>query len=246
MQDVPEIFRYKSLDSTNTKLKELLEQKNLPEFSAVITTNQTAGRGQIGNIWESEENKNLTFSILLYPHFLNVQKQFRLSQMVTTAISDALKNYIPEIKIKWPNDIYVGEKKLAGILIENTLSGSTITSTIIGVGLNVNQEVFLSSAPNPVSMRMLTGRDFDNETIFLQIRQALFMRYIYWMGHGFRAIKKDYFKLLYRNDGFYMFKDDNGEFSAKIDSIQESGHLLLTDLSGNQRIYAFKEVSFVL
>ncbi len=246
MQDIPEVFHYKSLKSTNSKLKELLDHKDLPEFSAVITSNQTAGRGQIGNSWESEKDKNLTFSFVLYPHFLKIQKQFRLTQMVTTAIADVLSKLVPEIRIKWPNDIYAGDKKLAGILIENSLSGSTIASTIVGVGLNVNQKTFLSDAPNPVSMRMLTGISYDLDVLFLQIRQALVFRYVQWLETSIRTIKKDYFKQLYRNDGFYIFKDDNGEFPAKIDSVQECGHLLLTDISGNQRTYAFKEVSFVL
>lgn len=246
MQDAPEIFRYQSLESTNTKLKELLAQKDLPEFSAVITSNQTAGRGQIGNSWESEKDKNLTFSIVLFPHFVKIQKQFRLTQLVTTAIADVLAPIVPGLSIKWPNDIYAGDKKLGGILIENSLSGPVISSTIIGIGLNVNQEVFLSDAPNPVSIRLLTGVSHDIESLFMQIRQALFIRYIQWMQYGIRTIKKDYFKQLYRTDGFYLYRDENGEFTAKIDSIQESGHLLLTDINGNQRIYAFKEVSFVL
>lgn len=246
MQDIPEVFRFQSLDSTSTKLKEFMTHKHLPEFSVVITSNQTAGRGQIGNSWESEKDKNLTFSIVFYPYFLKIQKQFRLTQMVTTAITDVLAEIIPQIRIKWPNDIYAGDKKLAGILIENALSGPVISSTIVGVGLNVNQNNFISDAPNPVSLSMLTGNTFDLETLFLKIRQAMVFRYIQWMEHGIRMIKKDYFRQLYRNDGFYLFRDINGEFSAKIDSIQESGHLLLTDILGNQRTYAFKEVSFVL
>ena len=246
MLNTPEVFSFPSLKSTNTKLKELLLEGELSEFSVVITKNQTAGRGQIGNSWESEQNKNLTFSIVLYPHFVKIHKQFRITQLVTTALADVLAPLIPGFCIKWPNDLYAGDKKLAGILIENTLTGPVISSTIIGIGLNVNQMKFRSNAPNPVSMKMITGKDYDIELLFQQIRQALFIRYIQWMEHGIKPIKKDYFKQLYRNDGFYPFTDDNGTFTAKIDSVQETGHLLLTDLSGNQRTYAFKEVAFVL
>jgi BirA family biotin operon repressor/biotin-[acetyl-CoA-carboxylase] ligase len=245
MQDNPEVFRFQSLDSTNSKLHEFMAHKDLAEFSAVIASHQTAGRGQIGNSWESEKDQNLTFSIVLYPHFLKIQKQFRITQMITTAITDVLIDIIPDISIKWPNDIYAGNKKIAGILIENSLSGATISSTIVGVGLNVNQEVFISDAPNPVSMRMLTQTTFDLDALFMQIRQAMIFRYIQWLEHGIRSIKKDYFKRLYRNEGFFEYRDENGSFMAKIDNIQDSGHLLLTDASGKPRIYAFKEVSFV-
>lgn len=246
MPNSPEVFSFSSLESTNTKLKELLLERELPEFSVVITRNQTAGRGQIGNSWESEADKNLTFSIVLYPHFVKIHKQFRITQLVTTALADVLAPLIPGLSIKWPNDIYAGDKKLAGILIENTLTGPIISSTIVGIGLNVNQEVFLSDAPNPVSMKMITGNHYDIDSLFQQIRQAFFIRYIQWLQYGIKPIKKEYFRQLYRNDGFFAFRDDNGTFTAKIDSVQETGHLLLTDLSGNQRIYAFKEVAFVL
>ena len=246
MHDIPEVFRFQSLDSTNSKLYEFMGNKHLTEFSAVIASEQTAGRGQIGNSWESEKDKNLTFSIVLYPHFLKIQKQFRITQMITTAITDVLCDLIPDISIKWPNDIYAGDKKIAGILIENSLSGPTISTTIVGIGLNVNQEVFISNAPNPTSMSLLTGVTYDLDVIFSQIRQAMVFRYIQWMEHGIRLIKKDYFKRLYRNEGYYLFSDANGRFKAKIYNIQESGHLLLIDISGNHRAYAFKEVSFVM
>ncbi len=245
MDEIPGVFRFQSLDSTNTRLKELVANSELPEFSVVITSEQTAGRGQIGNYWESEKDKNLTFSLLLYPRSLQIQKQFRLTQLVTTAISDVLKPIIADVKIKWPNDIYSGDKKLAGILIENSLSASSIAFTIVGIGLNVNQEIFISDAPNPVSIKMITGKNYDPEELFQQIRQALFLRYVNWIEQGIKSIRRDYFNLLYRNTGFHLFKDENGEFTAKIDSVQDSGHLLLTDISGNKRTYSFKEVSFV-
>lgn len=246
MHDIPEVFRFQSLDSTNSKFYELMAHKQLPEFSAVIASEQTAGRGQIGNSWESEKDKNLTFSIVLYPHFLKIQKQFRITQMVATAITDVLCDLVPEISIKWPNDIYAGDKKIAGVLIENSLFGSSISTTIVGIGLNVNQVIFSSNAPNPTSLSLLTEVTYDLDVLFLQIRQAMIFRYLQWIEHGIRLIKKDYFKRLYRNNGYYLFIDEKGRFKAKIDNIEDSGHLLLIDISGNRRSYAFKEVSFVI
>ena len=126
----------------------------LPHATVVSTYNQTAGRGQRGNSWESEPHKNLTFSVLLKPQHIIAREQFYISEIVSVAIVNTLRKYIIDqpIAIKWPNDIYVNDDKICGILIENTLSGYSISQSIAGIGININQQTFLSNAPNPISL----------------------------------------------------------------------------------------------
>ena len=156
----PHIIRLDNVDSTNTYLSGIAS--NSPHGTCVLADRQSAGRGQRGNTWESEPGKNLTFSVLLRPDGLHASQQFRISQAVSLAITDTLDGFLPEgieAKVKWPNDIYVGNRKICGILIENTLCGAAIQHSIIGIGLNINQRDFLSDAPNPVSLYQLTRKD---------------------------------------------------------------------------------------
>jgi len=150
---VPHIISFDSLPSTNNELKNRLKTNDLSEFTTILTSYQTNGRGQQSNVWESADGLNLTFSVLLKPVFLEPALQFYLSKIVALALTDVLMKYVDELSIKWPNDIYVGEKKIAGILIENSLMGSCIDTCVVGIGLNVNQLSFQSSAPNPISLK---------------------------------------------------------------------------------------------
>ena len=148
--------------STNSYLRELImREKEQPEGTVVITDYQTAGRGQKGNSWESERGKNLTFSILLHPNHIPPGKQFILSQLISIAIVGVLKEYDRHFTIKWPNDIYWKEKKIAGMLIEVDLTGSSLSNAIIGIGININQRHFKSDAPNPVSLTQITGKEHN-------------------------------------------------------------------------------------
>ena len=144
--------RVKETTSTNDYLAQLCKESKAKEFYTVMADIQTKGKGQRGNSWESEAGKNLTFSIVLYPTALEAPKQFCLSMLAALACHEALDNYTNGFSIKWPNDIYWKDKKIGGILIENELEGEYIVQSIIGIGLNINQEVFYSDAPNPVSL----------------------------------------------------------------------------------------------
>ena len=146
---------FENLPSTNTHAADLLKKNNLPEGTIVYTNYQSAGRGYSGNRWESEDGKNLLISIVLFPSFIKPEDQFYISMAVSLGICDFLKRYIPDCSIKWPNDIYVNNDKIAGILIESSITGNKIEYTIAGIGLNINQEKFISDAPNPVSLRIV-------------------------------------------------------------------------------------------
>ncbi len=244
------IIHIDETDSTNRWLKDHgdgspdlsslsdCDQENRPRDPVVWADYQTAGKGCGTNTWESERGKNLTFSILIHPTQIAASQQFHISMAVSLAICEALGQYIGDLSIKWPNDIYWRNGKICGMLIENTLKGNTIKDSIIGVGLNVNQRTFHSNAPNPVSLWQIAGQETDREQLLKDILRCL-EHYLY------QDIKAQYCSMLYRRKGFHPYVDKDGAFMAEMVDVEDDGHLLLRDDSGNDRRYAFKEVQFI-
>lgn len=246
MQHIPEIIQPAQTASTSTYLKELLKQRKLPECSVVITNNQTEGKGQPGNKWETEPGKNLTFSMIFYPNPIKASEQFIISKAVSVAIVKTLKKFNLNATIKWPNDIYVNDKKLGGILIENTLSGQTIDQCIIGIGLNINQETFPDHLPNPVSVKNISGRDTDLLSILAELHESISNFYDKVLAQNHPEIEQEYLNLLYRRNGTHLYKDKTGVFKAEFHSIGPAGHLFLKRKDGSVTSYAFKEVEHIL
>ncbi|MTK54240.1 biotin--[acetyl-CoA-carboxylase] ligase [Paludibacter sp.] len=242
------IIRLRETVSTNNYLRELLvsSREQLSEGMVVSADYQTKGRGQVGNVWESEDGKNLLFSMLLFPSSIEANQQFVLSKMVSLAVAGVLKEEIDDVFIKWPNDIYWRDKKIAGILIENDLCGSNIQYCVIGIGLNVNQESFASNAPNPVSLKQITGKTYDREDLLKRIVKRIYMLYIQLLREELNCFDEDYKTALYRHDGFHEYRANDENFKASIVDILPSGHLVLQTEKGTQRTFAFKEVSIVL
>ena len=240
----PQFFYLKEVDSTNRYLRRLLLEETLSEGSLVVTDFQQAGRGQVGNVWESEDGKNLLFSLLIYPHFLPVNRQFLISQIVSLSVKEVLELYIERVQIKWPNDIYWENRKICGILIEHDLMGEWLSQSIIGVGINVNQKEFRSDAPNPVSLLQITGKTYDRRKLLSDFLRYFFDYYDLLMQGKEEEIQSSYLAALYHGDGFYRYTDKQGSFEAKIYSIEPTGHLVLQLRSGERRHYAFKEVAF--
>ncbi|GHT01596.1 biotin--[acetyl-CoA-carboxylase] ligase [Bacteroidia bacterium] len=258
-----QIIRIQATDSTNRLLKQRSEDApSLPEGTTLVAWEQTAGRGQADNAWEAEAGKNLTFSMLLYPDFLLPKQHFLLSEAVALGVINAVMASLthnsmkkvahPEVCIKWPNDIYVGEQKIAGILIENDWQDGHIRRSIVGVGMNVNQLEFKSEAPNPVSIKQITGLDTDLDTLLEEILYHIYKVYEqlkdYCLGTysddcaGRPYIAQMYAQNLYRKTGFFDYEDENGRFRAAIQSISDDGLLHLETDKGERRTYAFKEV----
>jgi len=217
-------------------MKELLAKGEWREGERFLyTAFQTAGRGQAGNGWESEEGKNLLCSILLPPnknlYFLNI------------AIGVALLRVIGEdFTIKWPNDIYFGDKKVAGILIENAIIGNEIKYSIAGIGLNVNQTTFVSDAPNPVSLKQIRGQEYDIE----RLMNHLFETVQRVLSEPEQEVWAYYKSHLYRREGFWPFEDKDGPFEAAIKDVLPTGEIVLEDKKGQERIYHFKQVRYVI
>ena len=236
--------------STNHCLNELCKTQHIAEFTCVQTPFQTAGRGQQGNSWESERDKNLLFSLVLYPTFIEARQGFILSEIVALSIREELSTYTPDIYIKWPNDIYWQDKKICGILIENILQGKNIDQCIVGCGININQETFRSDAPNPVSLLQITDQETDRQEILDGIMHRIQHYYKLLQEQpqtAQPAIHAAYMDALYRREGFYPFADKNGLFQGQIARIEPDGHLVITEEeSGMERTYMFKEVRFVI
>jgi len=243
-----------TVDSTNTFLREMLAEegtgvvqsaRSLPGFTLVVADEQTQGRGQQGNSWETERGKNLIFSLLCHPDFIPPPRQFLLSQCMALAIAQTLSQYVKEVTVKWPNDIYVGEEKISGTLIECDLQGKRIANCIIGVGININQTHFRSDAPNPTSLQLLTGKTIDREAVLSEVLRHF--QHLYELLHegGTDEVRHLYKTHLYRREGFHRYSDVRGEFWAEIADVEPTGHLLLRFESGTVVRYAFKEVQFL-
>lgn len=240
------IHHLKGIDSTNNYLKDLLLKETVDEGTVVWSDFQSAGKGQRGNSWESEDGKNLLFSIVLYPDFVEADRQFILSQIISLAVADCLSVYAEGISIKWPNDIYWNEKKICGILLENAIIENRITQSVAGIGLNINQEEFISNAPNPVSLKQITKKTYDLESILEEVVDKI-NKYYQVIKSGNAAIITDrYKKSLFRKDGYHLYADDNSSFLAHIEDIEPSGLLVLRTENGEKKHYAFKEVKYIL
>ena len=256
-------------DSTNTLMSRLLRGEEqsyadcLKEDIPVLYTGyQSAGRGQTGNGWESERDKNLLLSYLLREPHINATEQFRLNILASVAAHRTIAAYLPEnqrdsLTIKWPNDIYCGDRKIAGILVENSLSGSVVQHSIAGIGINLNQEQWLGNAPNPVSLKQLTGQDYD-----LHEALSLFMTMLHFtLAWSAEQCKDYYMQHLYRRDGHWPYAErevsttpsrivrpNEGQqtFEARIADIQNDGCIVLQKADETVRTYHFKQIQFVL
>lgn len=237
----------RDIASTNTYASKLLADGRHPAEGTVIYTNfQSAGKGQMGNRWESEDGKNLLFSTIIYPEMILPEDQFVLSKVVTTGICDFLNEYAGICKIKWPNDIYYRNDKIAGVLIENAISGSKIEYSIIGIGMNLNQTLFLGDAPNPVSLKMITGEDYDTGKCLRQLVSHLDKRYKQLLSGRTDEIGNDFNIALYRQNEFHDFRSSGNRFRGRIRGVSDAGHLLVENEAGTTLSFSFKEISFIL
>lgn len=239
------IIRIPSADSTNNYANGQLQGNALPEGTVFLAYEQTAGRGQLKNFWESEPGKNLTFSIVVFPDFLDIRRQFMLSKVVTLGIYTALSKYVDKLRIKWPNDIYAGDQKLGGILIENSIMYSSIKSSVIGIGINVNQTEFTSSAPNPVSMKNLTNQQFDCDMVLSEILSGIDRYYSLLRDGAEEQIDREFISVLYRLNEKHWFRSEQEEFEGEIIGVNEIGQLLIRKQNGEILDFHFKEVEFL-
>jgi BirA family biotin operon repressor/biotin-[acetyl-CoA-carboxylase] ligase len=238
------IERIHETDSTNNYAVTQLLTKRLPEGVVFIADSQIDGRGLASGKWESESNMNLTFSIILYPGFLEIRRQFEISKVISLGVADYLKDQTGEVSVKWPNDLYIGDGKVGGILIENAIRINRITSCIVGIGLNINQQLFRSNAPNPVSLSQVTGKVYNLETALSDLCLKIDYRYQQLFNGAYLLIDKDYTRMLYRRGFWHWYTDENGDFEGKLLGVDQIGQLRIEARSGKINNYQFKEVNF--
>jgi len=229
-------------ESTNTYALDVLNSKNIAEGTLICTNNQTKGRGQQGNSWISEPNQNLIFSLILMPKWLKPNQQFYLTKIISIVIVDLLNKEIQNgFEIKWPNDIYYQDKKVGGILIENTINKQTLQNSIIGVGLNVNQKSF--SLPQATSLATIAGKNFDFQILLEKISQSFEAKYLQ-LKQNVKTLDRHYLDLLYKRGDISWYEDKDGRFQAELIGVTEIGKLVLK-VKETLKTYDLKEIKFV-
>jgi BirA family transcriptional regulator, biotin operon repressor / biotin---[acetyl-CoA-carboxylase] ligase len=243
------VIHKKSVSSTNDYMLNEISSGIISTEGTVVTAyEQTLGKGMDDNSWESEPGKNLTFSVLLKPTFLRADRQFLLNKVVSLAVFDFVRIYITDIpvKIKWPNDIYIGNGKVAGILINNTVSGNSLLNSVAGIGMNINQEKFSGNASNPVSMIHFTGRVLDRDKCLEEILKCLEVRYRELSQGNLFRINTDYLTSLYRHNESHLYGYQEEIVKGMITGISEYGHLKVT-LEDKRKIECdLKEIEFII
>lgn len=244
-----DVRMFDSLESTN-KYCELLDLSKVEEFTVVCAREQRAGIGQRGNCWHSEAGMNLTFSLVLKPVFVPFEDQYALTKAVSLGIVDALGGYLPgadALKIKWPNDIYIGMRKVCGVLISNRVAGKRLSASVVGVGLNVNETAFPSWVPNPVSLCQVAGHALPLEDVLEKVLDGVAVRYgelEKGMAQGHRGVDEAYLSRLLNLGVERPYLYHGKPIRATIKGVNRFGHLELVTDGGEDLVCQLKELVF--
>lgn len=240
-----EIIKIKEAKSSNSVALEMLEKQDLKEGTVIWVENQTNGRGQNTNVWESEPGQNLTISIVLRPAFLKPENQAYLSKIVSLGLADYVGLFCSDVSVKWFNDIYIKDKKVAGILIENTWVGQKFNAAVIGIGLNLNQEKFPCNLANAVSLKMMTEVPFVLEESLKLLHGLIMTRYEQLKDSEFNNIDIKYNSLLYKCGKETSFVKDGEIFKAIIIKVEPNGHIQLKHNDGKVGCYGMHEIRMI-
>ncbi len=240
------VHRFATLPSTNQYATDLLAKSTPAEGTVILADAQSAGKGQFGSSWESVAGKNLLFSLILYPRFLRPPDQFLLAQMAALALAGSVESLAPaRVRVKWPNDIYIDDRKVAGILIQNQIGPGRIHHSIVGMGLNVNQTEFPRHLPNPTSLARATGGAVDRRGLFATLMAVLEHRYLQLQGGQFDRLRTDYHRWLYGLDEAKTFHlPDGHSFEGSIRGVDPTGKLRVEGKPGGENLYRPKEISY--
>lgn len=239
-------FFYSETDSTNLCARRLVSELNPSMPFWISAAFQTRGKGYGSNTWQSDPDQNLTISLVFQPFGIRAWQQFSISQSLALGVLDFLHLFVEKALVKWPNDIYLHDKKVGGLLIENDIKGEEIERTIAGIGININQESFLESLPNPVSLKTYTGISYKLEELENLLVQCLQSRIERLAPALLDQIKGEYLKSLYRYKHFAPFKTTDQWFEGRIVDVDSFGHLLIEEKNGKSHSFGFKEVEFIL
>ena len=240
------ILKFSAISSTNDYLKELISKSSIENYTVISTDFQSKGKGQAANKWVSSKGKNLLFSILVRFSNYEIAKQAYINFAISIGIYQVLKKYYPKIDIKWPNDIMAEDKKICGILIENTVKGNKLSYSIIGIGLNVNQLEFSKDLPNAISLKALKNRDIDRDILLIELLESIKQQIKILNEKSLDGLKFNYEKALFKKGITMMFKTNkNKTFLGKIKGVSEIGLLQIELEDGVVVEFANKEVFFI-
>ena len=237
-------LKFDEIPSTNSWLMERLSVQNFPEGTLVFAKYQSIGKGQRCSSWTAEQSSSLTFSVLLKPTFLPISNAYDLSICIALALHDCLNELRPGFTIKWPNDIYFEDKKVAGILIENQLNKTSYQNAVVGIGLNVNQKSFVN-LPNAISLKQILGIKFPVEKVLNRLCETIEARYLQLRANKYEQLKQAYLKSMYRYNEVRQFRSKNKEFTATIIGVLRSGRLVLVLQNGEKCDFDIKEIEFI-
>ncbi len=230
--------------STNDKALELAKSGRAIEGTIVITDHQTKGKGQRGNTWKSTKGENITFSLILKPDILDISEQFILNMMISNSLREVLGNYVPDLKVKWPNDLMVPDfGKLGGVLIENVVGATGWEYAVVGIGLNINQKLNLPD--RAVSLKSMTGSHFDRNEIFRSLVVQIEQNYIKLRKQGKANILENYLSHLYQFEEWKAYESEGKVFQGMITGINSSGQLIVKDEAGKENLFDLKELRFL-
>ena len=238
---------FDTVSSTNSYLSDLQKTDRLPEGTIVTARFQASGKGQYGNGWESAKGENLLLSFLWYPQFVELHQAHYLNMAFAVAVSDLAVDLLQqEVSIKWPNDIYFGNKKLGGMLMENVLGQDKIKQAILGIGMNVNQVQFSPLLPNPISLKNITGNHFDLESLKNGLCNFLEQRYLQLRKGDFLAIREIYHQRLYRHGKWEWFEAYGRKFKGMIMGVNRDGQLMIQEESGHSSVHDMKQIRYLI
>jgi len=239
------IIKLNAINSTNDYLKQLTATRHVEHFTIVVAENQTQGRGQMGSAWNAEPGKNLTFSVLVKDLLLQINEIFSLNVAVAISIAQVLETLnTPQLSIKWPNDILAGNKKVGGILIENSIKNNGEIYSIIGIGLNVNQQNF-DGLPKASSLAVATGRDFDKEAVMLAIAEQINRNLMVLMHKDAKTLWHNYHQKLYKKGLPMPFEQNGKAFMGIIQGVNHNGSLQVLLADDSIAEYNIKEVQLL-
>ncbi|MFO7851610.1 MAG: biotin--[acetyl-CoA-carboxylase] ligase [Bacteroidota bacterium] len=239
------IYREK-VSSTNELAAEMLDKSIVPEGTVIYAADQYMGKGQRGNTWLSEAGKNLTASIILYPDTLEADQQFLISELISLSIAELLDTYCDSISIKWPNDIYYKDDKIAGILIENSLEGKRIQNSVAGVGININQNNFPPEIHNPVSLNIINKREYNIREILDEFCKVCDRWYTRLKKDELDYINNKYQERLYRLGIPSVFITPEGRLRGIIKGIDRFGRIKIEKTNGDTVVYGFREIELIV
>ncbi len=242
------LLMYERLDSTNLEAERLFQQQKLTEGTVLFAHEQFAGRGQMGNQWLAQAGMNLTFSLILTPKFLPFpEEHFLLNEVIVLGIKDTLEEMnVKNVKVKWPNDVMVDNKKIAGILIQNTISGKRIKHSIVGIGLNVNQDEFPEGADKATSLRRVLEKEFDLGKMLNLLCQRIEYYYLKLKRGDIQFLEEEYHNSLYKIGKQSLYERmDGSKFLGKIKGVKRMGFLQVENEKQETESFQFKEIKFL-